>query len=97
MSLRYNDLKVRLLEERTLEHGTGRKKILTFVVNALALRSNNPRKLFNRMISSTIYEPRDKTKFFFNYLWKATFSGLMGSSGISEPKIPRKEEEETQE
>ncbi|WP_158856050.1 hypothetical protein [Lunatibacter salilacus] len=97
MSLRYNDLKVRLLDERTLEHGTGRKKILTFVVNALALRSNNPRKLFNRLITSTIYEPRDKTKFVFNYLWKATFSGLMGSSGISQPKIPRKEEEESQE
>jgi len=96
MSLRYNDLKVRLLEERTLMHGTGRKRILTFVVNALALRSNNPRKLFNRLVSSTIYEPRDKSKFVFNYLWKATFSGLMGSSGIAQPKIPRKEEEESQ-
>jgi hypothetical protein len=95
MSLRYNDLKVRLLDERTLEHGTGRKRILTFVVNALALRSNNPRKLFNRHVSSTIYEPRDETKFVFNYLWKATFSGLMGSSGISQPRIPRKEEDDT--
>lgn len=96
MSLRYNDLKVRLLDERTLLNGKGRKKILTFVVNALALRSNNPRKLFNRLITSTIYEQRDKSKFVFNYLWKATFSGLMGSSGISQPKIPRKEEEESQ-
>jgi len=96
MSLRYNDIKVRLLEERTLMHGKGRKKILTFVVNALALRSNNPRKLFNRLVTSTIYEPRNKHKFVFNYLWKATFSGLMGSSGISQPKIPRKEEEDLQ-
>jgi hypothetical protein len=74
--------------------GKGRKKILSFVVNALALRSNNPRKLFNRLVSSTIYEKRDKNKFVFNYLWKATLSGLMGSSGVSQPKIPRKEEEE---
>lgn len=96
MSLRYNDLKVRLLDERTLEHGTGRKRILTFVVNALALRSNNPRKLFNRHVSSTIYEPRDENKFVFNYLWKATFSGLMGSSGIYQPRIPRKEEDDSQ-
>jgi len=94
MTLRYNDLKVKLLQERTLLDGKGRKKILSFVVNALALRSNNPRKLFNRLVSSTIYEKRDKNKFVFNYLWKATLSGLMGSSGVSQPKIPRKEEEE---
>ncbi|WP_209331234.1 hypothetical protein [Lunatimonas salinarum] len=94
MTLRYNDLKVRLLDERTLEVARGRKGVLTFVVNALALRSNNPRKLFSRLVSSNIYQRRDTSKFIFNYLWKATFSGLMGSSGISQPKIPRKEEEE---
>jgi len=27
-------------------------------------------------------------------MWKATFSGLMGSSGLMQPKIPKKEEEE---
>ncbi|MCC5937706.1 MAG: hypothetical protein JJU34_10515 [Lunatimonas sp.] len=94
MTLRYNDLKVRLLDERTLEVARGRKGVLTFVVNALALRSNNPRKLFNRLVSSNIYHRRDTDKFIFNYMWKATFSGLMGSSGISQPKIPRKEEDE---
>jgi hypothetical protein len=94
MTLQYNDLKVRLLDERTLEVAGGRKGILTFVVNVLALRSNNPRKLFNRLVSSTIYHRRDTDKFIFNYMWRATFSGLMGSSGIGQPKIPRKEEDE---
>ncbi|MEX2512208.1 MAG: hypothetical protein WD398_04835 [Cyclobacteriaceae bacterium] len=93
MTLRYRDLKVRLLDERTLLRGGGRKSILTFVINFLALRKNNPRKIFNRLVSSPIYEERDKSKFIFNYMWKATFSGLMGSSGLMQPKIPRKEEE----
>lgn len=96
MTLRYNDLKVRLLDERTLERAGGRKGVLTFVINALAMRKNNPRRIFNRLVSSPIYETRDRSKFVFNYMWKATFSGLMGSSGLLQPKIPRKEDEEKQ-
>jgi hypothetical protein len=94
MTLKYNKLKVRLLEERTLEDAGGRKGILTFVLNALALRKNNPRPLFNRLVSSPIYVERTPHKFVFNYMWKATFSGLMGSSGLVQPKIPKKEEED---
>ncbi|SHM37886.1 hypothetical protein SAMN04488057_101264 [Cyclobacterium lianum] len=94
MTLRYNDLKVRLLEERTLREAGGRKGILTFVINALAMRKNNPRPIFKRLVSSPIYVERMPHKFVFNYMWKATFSGLMGSSGLMQPKIPRKEEEE---
>ncbi|WP_246255549.1 AsmA family protein [Cyclobacterium plantarum] len=96
MTLKYNDLKVRLLEERTLREAGGRKGILTFVINALAMRKNNPRPIFNRLVSSPIYMERMTHKFIFNYMWKATFSGLMGSSGLMQPKIPRKEEEEAQ-
>jgi hypothetical protein len=94
MTLKYNDLKVRLLEERTLREAGGRKGILTFVINALAMRKNNPRPIFRRLVASPIYYERIHHKFVFNYLWKATFSGLMGSSGLMQPKIPRKEEEE---
>jgi hypothetical protein len=94
MTLKYNDLKVRLLEERTLREAGGRKGILTFVINALAMRKNNPRPIFGRLVASPIYWERVPHKFVFNYLWKATFSGLMGSSGLMQPKIPRKEEEE---
>src|SRR5665811_437245 len=59
MTLRYNDLKLQLLEERTLERGRGRKNILTFVINHLAVKSNNPRKIFNRLVRSSIYLERD--------------------------------------
>lgn len=94
MTLKYNKLKVHLLDERTLKDAGGRKGILTFVINALALRKNNPRPIFNRLVSSPIYVERIPYKFVFNYMWKATFSGLMGSSGLMQPKIPKKEEEE---
>lgn len=93
MALRYNDLNVKLLDERTLERGRGRKRILTFVINTFAVRSNNPRKLFNTMITSDIYLPRDTNRFIFNYWWQATLTGLKGSAGLGQPKIPKKEDE----
>jgi hypothetical protein len=86
MALRYNDLKLMLLDERTLERGRGRKNVLTFVINNLAVRSNNPRRFFNRMVCSPIYLKRDKSRFVFNYLWKSTLTGLQGSVGLGKPK-----------
>jgi len=86
MALRYNDLKLVLLDERTLDRGRGRKNVLTFVINNLAVRSNNPRKFFNRMVCSPIYLKRDKSRFVFNYLWKSTLTGLQGSVGLGKPK-----------
>ena len=91
MNIRYNNLKLRLLEERTLARGTGRKNVLTFVINNLAIRKNNPRPIFNRMVSSPIYYERDKTRFIFNYLWKTTLTGLGGSVGLGKPEIPEEE------
>ncbi|WP_143962587.1 hypothetical protein [Litoribacter populi] len=94
MTIKYNKLNLRLLNERTLEHGTGRKRILSWVINALAVRSNNPRRLFNHLVTSTIYEPRDDSRFIFNYWWRATMSGLKGSVGLGQPRIPKEEEME---
>lgn len=93
MTLRYNDLKLRLLEERTLARGKGRKKILTFVINHLAVKSNNPRKFLNRLVPSSIYYERNKNRFIFNYLWKSILSGLKGTVGLGQPKAPKKEED----
>ncbi|HLU89389.1 MAG TPA: hypothetical protein VKZ51_06105, partial [Cyclobacteriaceae bacterium] len=89
MTICYNDLQLRLLDERTLKRGTGRKGVLTFVINNLAVRSNNPRKLFNRLVEGSIYEERDKSRFIFNYLWKATLSGLKGTAGLGQAKPPK--------
>lgn len=97
MVLLYSDLKLELLDERTLERGTGRKAILTFVLNTFAVRSNNPRRYLRKPISSKIYEPRDTTRFIFNYWWSTTLSGLKGSLGLGQPKIPLKRRQEAEE
>ncbi|MFD2035847.1 hypothetical protein ACFSKL_13675 [Belliella marina] len=86
----YNDLKMDLLDERTLEKGLGRKKILTFVLNVFAVRSNNPRKFPRNTVRGSIYEPRNTEKFIFNYWWTTTISGLKGSVGLGQSKPPKK-------
>ncbi|SMD42380.1 hypothetical protein SAMN00777080_0928 [Aquiflexum balticum DSM 16537] len=96
MVILYSDLKLELLDERTLEKGTGRKGILTFVLNTFAVRSNNPRRYLRKPISSSIYEPRNTERFVFNYWWKATFSGLKGSLGLGQDKVPKKKRKEAE-
>ncbi|MCH7404549.1 AsmA family protein [Belliella aquatica] len=90
MLLLYNDLNVMLLDERTLERGLGRKKILTFVLNVFAVKSNNPRKFPRNTVRGSIYEPRNTEKFIFNYWWTTTLSGLKGSLGLGQAKPPKK-------
>lgn len=97
MVLLYSDLKLELLDERTLERGTGRKAILTFVLNTFAVRSNNPRRYLRKPISSKIYEPRDTERFIFNYWWTTTLSGLKGSLGLGQPKVPKRRKQEAEE
>lgn len=93
MTLLYSDLRVQLLDERTLQPGKGRKKILTFVLNAFAVNSNNPRKLSGRTVRSRIYEERDREKFIFNYWWKTSLSGVKGSLGLGQPTQPKRKED----
>lgn len=90
MTLLYNDIKVVLLDERTLERAKGERRILTFVINTFVVKSHNPRRLFKNTVRSTIYEPRDDQRFIFNYWWKTTLSGLKGSVGLGQPRPPRK-------
>jgi hypothetical protein len=94
LEILYNDLNLELLDERTLEKGKGRKGILTFVLNVFAVRSNNPRKALNYKVTSKIYYPRDTERFIFNYWWKTTLTGLKGSVGLGQPKVPKRREED---
>ncbi|WP_304516598.1 hypothetical protein [Cecembia rubra] len=94
MKMLYSGLNLELLERRTLEKGKGRDRILTFVLNTFAVRSNNPRKFIGGTIYSNIYHPRDTDRFIFNYWWRTTVSGLKGSVGLGQPKIPKRKEEE---
>jgi hypothetical protein len=75
-----------------MRSGKGKLGLLTFAANTL-IKNSNPRKLFNNRITSTIYFERDKSKFIFGGWWRATFSGLQGSVGLGQPKIPKRKEE----
>jgi hypothetical protein len=92
MTLNYEDLKIQLLDTVSMLPGKGKLGILTFAANTL-IKNSNPRKLFNRQVTSDIYFERDKTKFIFGGWWRATFSGLKGSVGLGQPKIPKRREE----
>lgn len=94
MKLLYSGLNLELLEVRTLERGRGRSRILTFVLNTFAVRSNNPRKFIGGTVQSNIYHQRDSDRFIFNYWWRTTVSGLKGSVGLGQPKVPRRKEED---
>lgn len=94
MRFHYENLKVDFLDSMTLEKGTGKLSLMTFLANTL-VKNNNPRKLFGYTVLSDIYVKRDTSKFMFSTWWKATLSGLKGSVGLGQPAIPvRKEEEE---
>ena len=86
MSFLYSDLRLVLLNGKTLQRAKGRDAILTFVLNTFAVRSNNPRRYLRKPIEGKIYQERDKEKFIFNYWWKTTFSGLKGSLGLGQAK-----------
>lgn len=93
MNFRYKDLKIEFLDSLTLERGKGKLGIMTFLANTFT-KSNNPRKFFNHRVTSPVYFERDKSKFIFGGWWRATFSGLKGTVGLGQPKVPKRKEEE---
>ena len=99
MAFGYSDLKVQFVDSLTYERGQGKLKIYSFGANLFA-KNNNPRGASGKTFSSRIFQERDKRKFIFSAWWKATFSGLRGTFGLGQPKIPkwmRKDEEPTEE
>ncbi|MDR7128840.1 hypothetical protein J2X69_001172 [Algoriphagus sp. 4150] len=93
MNFRYEDLKIEFVDSLTLERGRGKLGLMSFLANIVAKKSN-PRKLFNRRITSQVYFERDKSKFIFGGWWRATFSGLKGAVGLGQATVPKKEDEE---
>jgi len=82
ITLIYNDLEIELLNEQTLERGRGKKNIITFVINNLALKKNNPRKWSNKTHKGIIHYQRDESRFVFNYIWNATLTGIKETLGF---------------
>jgi hypothetical protein len=93
MDFQYEDLKIEFLDSLTLERGTGKLNLLTFLANTI-VKNDNPRKFLNKRVTSRIYYERDQSKFIFGGWWRATFSGLKGALGLGQAKAPRRKEEE---
>lgn len=93
MDFLYKNLKIEFLDSLTLEKGSGRLSLYTFLANTVA-RKNNPRSFWNKRVNSAIYLERDQSKFVFGTWMKATISGIKGSVGLGQPKIPKRREEE---
>lgn len=70
-TLLYQDLKIEMLKKDSAE--TKKKGLMSLLANAL-INDNNPKNGQTR-VGDIAYE-RDKTKSFFNLIWKSVFSGI---------------------
>jgi hypothetical protein len=86
MKLRYNNLRVSLIDKETKKVGFG-KSMTSFFANLVLVKSNNPRFLFTK--KGRMYYERDKSKSIFNYMVKTSLSGVKHSVGFSNEKPPK--------
>ena len=102
MMFRYRRLKVGLYNRKKANHSGGiTTPLVSFVLNGLVLRSNNP-NWFKRPRVGIAYFKRDRNKSIANYIWKSTLSGALSTLGFNNKeqrkrrKEYRKEEFEVQ-
>ena len=80
---KYKNFKLGLYNRNKAKEVTGiLSPIVSFVVNDIKLRSNNPKSLGKPRIGEVYFE-RDKEKSILNYIWKSTMSGLLTTVGIT--------------
>lgn len=84
MNIRFYGLKIRLENSKPGTLNKIQKSILSWLANYI-LPDNNPRE-DGRMRTGIIYFQRDKSKGFFNFVWKSTLSGIKSSAGYNSEK-----------
>ncbi|MGB3617005.1 MAG: hypothetical protein WBA12_02720 [Catalinimonas sp.] len=89
LRLPYRDLRVSLVHKETGDTTRFAQEALSFLANALVLKRNNPSNPRKEPREGHIYYVRDPEKSFFNYWWKALFSGVKDVAGVMDPR-PRK-------
>lgn len=94
VNFRYNNLKIKLLEESD-EGKTQKKKLLSFLANQLLVKNDNPAK-GEEVRSAKINWTREPQASFFNLMWKSVFVGIREIVGIGVVPIKKmaKQEEE---
>lgn len=81
MRFYYNDLKISVLNKKgdTLKEG----KLASFLVNSIALKSDNPRH-GNLILPSRFVKHRDKQRSVVGYCWQSVYAGIKSTLGIKE-------------
>jgi hypothetical protein len=76
MKMYYHDLKIKLVKDGNAEETSLLRRAATFLANALVIKKNNNGR------TGLIYYERDKSRSFFNYIIRMTFSGMATSIGV---------------
>jgi len=75
---RYSDLKIRLIDKKTLKTSAFDESAASFLANLFVVRTNNPRYgVLTR--KGKIYFERDRQKSILNYLAKSALSGVVST------------------
>jgi hypothetical protein len=89
--IRYDDLKLELLNKNYEHDNKFLKKVGAFLANTIVIRSSNPKKNGN-LKKGSIYFIRENHKSMFAYWWKLIFSGLKSTlSGDDLAELKKKE------
>jgi hypothetical protein len=89
--IRYDDLKLELLNKNYEHDNNLLRKIGAFMANTIVIRSSNPKKNGN-LNKGSIYFIRETHKSMFAYWWKLIFSGLKSTlSGDDLDELKKKE------
>ena len=89
MKLRYNDLKVQILNPETHDTKGLGQGIKTFFANTFVLKRNNPTFLFLR--NGKVFQERDPSRSIFHYWGKFLLSGAVSSVGIHKSRKAEKQ------
>ncbi|MCW3074520.1 MAG: hypothetical protein JWP69_1589 [Flaviaesturariibacter sp.] len=75
MKMYYRDLRIKLVKDGNAEETSLLRRAATFLANALIIKKNGNGR------TGLIYYERDKSRSFFNYIIRMTFSGMATSIG----------------
>ncbi|MDB5196917.1 MAG: hypothetical protein JWP88_1288, partial [Flaviaesturariibacter sp.] len=76
MQMYYHDLKIKLVKDGDATKSSLAGKVASFLANAILIKKNNNGR------TGLIYYERDKSRSFFNYIIRMTFSGMATSIGV---------------
>ncbi|SEW20528.1 AsmA family protein [Chitinophaga arvensicola] len=80
VKLLYQNLKIAVLKQDKDHEGYKRKGLISFVANALVIKSDNPLK-DEKVRTADVNYTRDIQKSFFNLVWKTLFTGVKDIAG----------------